>query len=108
MFRRSTHMDRAKTALGTIKMAEFIYFTWMSGDDSGASAITSPLDTPGLRRNTCKIKLDNEWRYLLTDGKEMIASLCNPEAEDESAFLRIQLLAANTILHELAHDFCKY
>ncbi|THW64368.1 hypothetical protein D6D20_02909 [Aureobasidium pullulans] len=106
---RSTHMDRAETALETIKMAKFMYFTWMSGDDSGASAITSPLKTPGLRPNgvsrACKIKLDDEWRYLLTDGKEMLASLCNPEAEDESAFLRIQLLAANTILHELAHAF---
>ncbi|THX53215.1 hypothetical protein D6D06_06260 [Aureobasidium pullulans] len=106
---RSTHMDRAETALETIKMAKFMYFTRMSGDDSGASAITSPLKTPGLRPNgvsrACKIKLDNEWRYLLTDGKEMLASLCNPEAEDESAFLRIQLLAANTILHELAHAF---
>lgn len=48
---RSTHMDRAETALETIKMAKFMYFTWMSGDDSGASAITSPLKTPGLRPN---------------------------------------------------------
>ncbi|CAD0106128.1 unnamed protein product [Aureobasidium uvarum] len=75
---------------------------------NNANAITYNLkDKLGLRgglyTRASKVIIDHMWRYIITDGRAVFASLYNPQASNLASSLRTQLWLATTIVHELAH-----